>query len=303
MNYLYYPGCSLTSTGKGYGESIKAVFEALGVGLTEIDDWNCCGATAYMAVDECKAFALAARNLALAEVQGKTAETGQPVDVVAPCSACYLVLTKTQRYLETIPEVERVVLGALHAAGLEYNGRVRVRHPIDVLVNDVKPQRISKKVTKPLKGMKVACYYGCQFLRPFATFDDPHNPKTMEQIVSAVGAEPLKWPLRTRCCGASLTGTIHEVGVELSSFILQEAAKRGADAIITACSLCQFNLECYQKEMRDELGKAFRVPVMYFTQLLGMAMGLSEEALGMKRLFVPFARKVPAQEGGQAAHV
>ncbi|MFH0990795.1 MAG: heterodisulfide reductase-related iron-sulfur binding cluster [bacterium] len=179
MKYLYYPGCSLRSTGRAYEESMLAVFEALEIELTELKDWNCCGATAYVSIDEMEAFSLAARNLVLAEQQ----QTNGQTDLVAPSSACFLVLTKTQRYLESYPEVNKEVTAALAKADLHYQGKTKVRHPLDVLMNDYGIDRIAKKVKLPLKGFKVACYYGCQVVRPFKTFDDPYFPTTMDSLV------------------------------------------------------------------------------------------------------------------------
>ncbi|MBI1387835.1 MAG: disulfide reductase [bacterium] len=290
MTYLYYPGCSLKGTGKAYDESLLAVMKKLGVEQQEIDDWNCCGATAYMAVDQDRAYALASRNLALAEAQGRP--NGKPVEVLTPCNACYLVLLKAQKRLEEDALGKRKLAGALESAGLNYEGKVSVRHPLDIFVNELGLDALKEKTVNPLNGLKVACYYGCQIVRPYSTFDDQYDPVAMDQVLEAMGAETLKWPLKTRCCGGSMTGTIPEVGMRLSFIILKEAKKRGADVIATACPLCQFNLECYQNEMREEFGEAVDIPVVYFSQLMGKAMGLSDRELGMQRLFVPFA--VPA---------
>jgi len=307
MKYLYYPGCSLKSTGKAYEESLLRVLAALEVPIAELDDWNCCGATAYMAVDENKAFALAARNLALAEhengEQGAGGAANGAAQVVAPCAACYLVLMKTQRYLETLPAVKRVVGGALREAGLDYQGTARVRHPLDVIVNDVTLARVIARVTRPLAGYRVACYYGCQIVRPFAVFDDMRNPQTLEQLMAALGAETIRWPLATRCCGGSLTGTVHEIGVEMSYNVLKEARRQGANVIATTCPLCQFNLESYQGEMRKQFRDDFAMPVVYFTQLMGLAFGLKPADLGMRKILVPPPAPAAAREGGEPAHV
>ena len=307
MKYLYYPGCSLKSTGKAYEESLLRVLAALEVPIAELDDWNCCGATAYMAVDENKAFALAARNLALAEhengEQGAGGAVNGAAQVVAPCAACYLVLMKTQRYLETLPAVKRVVGGALREAGLDYQGTARVRHPLDVIVNDVTLARVTARVTRPLAGYRVACYYGCQIVRPFAVFDDMRNPQTLEQLMAALGAETIRWPLATRCCGGSLTGTVHEIGVEMSYNVLKEARRQGANVIATTCPLCQFNLESYQGEMRKQFRDDFTMPVVYFTQLMGLAFGLKPADLGMRKILVPPPEPVAARGGGEPAHV
>jgi heterodisulfide reductase subunit B len=297
MKYMYYPGCSLLSTGKPYDESLRAVFRALDVELQEVDDWNCCGATAYVSIDEHQAFALATRNLALAEAQGANGN-GEEVHLLAPCSACYMVLTKSQKYFGVYPEVQRQTTRGLAAAGLTYRGSVKVRHPLDVLVNDVGVKEIAKRVKDPMKGVRVVSYYGCQVVRPFATFDDPFYPTSMDRLMEAVGAVAVDWPLKTRCCGGSLTGTIPDAGLRLNHHLLMEARKREAAVIVTCCPLCQFNVECYQGTIVKKWGADVRVPVMYFTQLIGLALGIPERELGMQRMFVPgrFA-------GKEAAHV
>ena len=277
MKYLYFPGCSLKGTGKAYEESLLAVFRALGVELKEIDDWNCCGATTYMSVDEAKSYALAGRNLAIAE--------REELDVIAPCSACYLGLNKAQKSLQDHPEIRARVTKALAAAGLEYHGKVKVRHPLDVLINDVGLDAIAKRIKSPLKGHKFAPYYGCQIVRPFASFDDQYDPKTMDKLLAAAGAENVTFPLKTRCCGGSLTGTVPEVGLRLAYIILKEAKKRGAEAVVTVCPLCQFNLDGYQDQIARKF-EAVDMPVVYFTQVLGLAMGLSADELGLKRSII-----------------
>ena len=299
MKYLYYPGCSLKSTGRAYEESLLATFEAVGSPLTELEDWNCCGATAYMAVSELKAFALCARNFALAERQNGA----EPPQLVVPCAACYLGLVKAQKYLNDYPKIRDKVDKALAAAKMECQGRTQVRHPLDVLLKDVGQKTLAEKVVKPLKGLKVACYYGCQLVRPYAIFDDAHQPTTMDDLMKTMGAETIDWPLKTRCCGGSLTGTIQDVGLRLSHIILTEAVKRGCDVIATACPLCQFNLECYQKEMSHRFEEEIRVPVVYFTQLMGLAMGVEPKRLGMQRLFVPLDLNSISATKEVAAHV
>jgi len=284
MSYLYFPGCSLKGNGKGYEESILAVNKRLGSEIQELEDWNCCGATAYMAVNELKAFALSARNLVLAERQnGK----GEYADLVAPCAACYLVLNKTQKYLQEYESISNKIHEALDSAGLSYEGRVRVRHPLDIYVNDIGLDKIKAAAKNQLNGLKVACYYGCQIVRPFATFDSRYEPSTMDSIMEALGAETINWPLKTRCCGGSLIGTIQEVGMRLSYILLREAKRCGADIIATACPLCQFNLECYQKKMSKSYNDEVNIPVAYFSQIMGMAFGMNGRELGMHRLFVP----------------
>ena len=209
MKYAYFPGCSLKGLGRAYEESLLPVMQCLGAEVIELDDWNCCGATAYMSVDERKATVLAARNLAMAEKTGSH-------DLLTPCSACYLVLNKAKHNIADFPEIRDAVGYALRSANLTYRGSTVVRHPLDVLVHDVGLDVIKEKVVHPLKGLKVAPYYGCQVVRPYATFDDAWNPTTMDRLLATLGAEVVPFPLKTKCCGGSLTGTVPEAGLRLT---------------------------------------------------------------------------------------
>jgi len=294
MKYSYFPGCSLKGLGRSYEESLLPVMKHLGVELAELDDWNCCGATAYMSVDEGKAAVLAARNLAIAEKAG-------PEDLMTPCSACYLVLNKTQHNIADYPEINDTVRRALGSAKLAYNGTVKVRHPLDMLINDIGLDVIKEKVVRPLKGLKVAPYYGCQVVRPYATFDDAWNPTTMDRLLATLGAEVVPYPLKTKCCGGSLTGTVPEAGLRLTYILLKEAVRRGADVIATVCPLCQFNLDAYQDQIERRWGPA-RIATVYFSQLMGLAFGLAPEQLGLKRNFIPM-KPLPAQQPAQKTTV
>ncbi len=285
MKYAYFPGCSLKGTGKAYEESLVPVMKHLGVELQELDDWNCCGATAYMAVDEGKACAAAARNLAIAEKAGLQ-------QVLAPCSACYLVLNKAQHYMQDYPAMRQTVTRALGTVGLQCRGDMPVRHPLDILINDVGLDAVKQKVTRPLKGLKVAPYYGCQIVRPYATFDDQNNPTTMDRLLEALGATVIKWPLKTKCCGGSLTGTLPEAGLRLSYILLKEAIKRGADVIATVCPLCQFNLDAYHGKIAAKW-EPVKIPTVYFSQLMGLAFGLPADQTVLYRGFIPM-KPLPA---------
>lgn len=282
MKYLYYPGCSLRSTGRGYEESILAVFKALGIELEEIDDWNCCGATNYMAINETRAITITTRNLALAEKQWGNGE----VQIVAPCNACYMGLLKTQNYLDTEPALREKVMNALKAGGLSYEGRIKVRHPLDILINDFGLDKLKAAVKKPLRDMNVVSYYGCQMVRPIASFDDPNDPVCMDQIVMTLGANAVDWSMKLRCCGGAMTSTVPDVGKRLNYLLLKEAKAKKGDVVITACPLCQFNLECFQDKISRKYGEDIKIPVMFFTQLMGMALGIPEKELGIQRLFV-----------------
>jgi heterodisulfide reductase subunit B2 len=278
MKYAYYPGCSLRGTGRAYEESLLAVLRILEVDIEEIDDWNCCGATTYLSVDELTSYALAARNLALASRRSG--------EIIAPCAACYLVLNKTQHYIREYPTIKLVVTRALDTIGLTYQDDIRVRHPLDVLLNDVGLETIAKKVKVPLKGLKVAPYYGCQIVRPYSTFDDQRNPTSMDRLLEACGAKVVHYPLKTRCCGGSQKGTLPEVGLDLIHYLLSGAAANGAEVIATACPLCQFNLDSFQDESGDR-HHPIHIPVVYFTQLLALALGAPAGSFGLQRCLVP----------------
>jgi heterodisulfide reductase subunit B len=275
-SYLYFPGCTMKATGAAYGESVLTLFRLLGLQLDELDDWNCCGATTYMSIDERAAFVLSGRNLSLAHQAG-------PRDLVVPCSACFLILRKTQEYVRQYPALRQEVEGALKQAGLPPMGPVRVRHPLDVLYTDIGVDQIRAKVTRRWQGGKVACYYGCQALRPYAEADQAHNPMRMDQLLQAVGVTTVDYPLKTKCCGGSLTGTIHPVGARLNEILLKESVRKGAQAVATMCPLCQFNLDAYQSEMHESGHEPWDIPVLYFTQILGWALGGDFRALGLQR--------------------
>ncbi|MGB7591784.1 MAG: CoB--CoM heterodisulfide reductase iron-sulfur subunit B family protein [Terriglobia bacterium] len=281
MEYLYYPGCSLESSGKPYDESLTAVFRALGIGLRQLEDWNCCGATMYMSVNEALSLAISARNLALAEQTGFR-------DLIAPCSACYTVLLKTNRFLRESPELRAKVDQLLGQVGLKYSLGVKVRHPLDVLVNDVGVEAIASAAKRSLEGIAFAPYYGCQIVRPERGFDDAEFPLTMDTLFQRLGARAAYFPLKTRCCGGMLMTTFPDVCLQLVKDLVECAAENGAQCLVTTCPLCQVNLEAYQKRVNKMFGTSYHVPVMYFTQLLGVALGCSEKELGLHRNLIPW---------------
>jgi heterodisulfide reductase subunit B2 len=276
--YLYFPGCSLKATGRAYEESLLTLFRLLDLPLEELDDWNCCGATSYMSIHEDSAFVLAGRNLSLAK------STGTP-DLLAPCSACYLVLRKAQDYSQRYPQIRAELDDALNRANLAPLGPdpVHVRHPLEVLYNDVGVARIREKVARKWNGGRIACYYGCQVVRPYDEVDTPINPTRMEELLEAAGIPTVDYGLKTKCCGGSLTGTIEQVGLRLNYLLLREAYRRGAQAIVTICPLCQFNLDAYQAKIRKDAWESLDMPILYLPQVLGWALGGDFRSLGLHR--------------------
>ena len=273
MKYHYYPGCSLEGTAVEYDRATRAVMAALGAELEEIEGWTCCGASAAESTSELLALALPARNLALAE------RCPEPHDLLVPCSACYLNLKQAAEKMRTHAPLRATVASLLQEEGLQLQGRVPVRHLLDVLAVDLGPEAIRARVTRPLSGLRIAPYYGCQCLRPYAVFDDPEVPTSMEPLIRSLGAEVFPWAVGGRCCGASHMNTRPEIGTALVAKILEAA--RGADAIATVCPMCQMNLEAYQHAVSRSRHADLRINVVYLPQLIGSAFGLPAAELGM----------------------
>jgi heterodisulfide reductase subunit B len=271
MRYLYYPGCSLENTALEYNQSTRAVLASAGIDLTELEDWTCCGATAADAVSRLLSVVLPARNLALAE------KRHPGMDILVPCSACYLNLKKVEIKIRSDANLLEEINTVLAQESLTLTGTITVKHLLEVLSKDVGPETFETKVIQPLEGFCVAPYYGCQCLRPYAVFDDPEEPRAMEGLLRAAGAEVFDWNMGPKCCGASHMNTKMEVGLALSGAILTGA--QGADAIATVCPMCQLNLEGYQKKISSLTSAALPISILYLPQLLGLAMGLSEEEL------------------------
>jgi heterodisulfide reductase subunit B len=277
-SYTYFPGCSSEATAVGLDISTRAIAEALGMELTELEDWNCCGSTPYGSLDELESIVVAARNLALAEKLGK--------DMVTPCSSCFVTLNKARVHLMEKPQLKAKVNEALAAANLEYKGKVKVRLLIEALLSDISIETIASKVKNPLKGLKVAPYSGCQEVRPRFGFDNPENPVALDSIVEALGAEVVPYPSKCKCCGGSAVIAEEGLSLELMHGLLDDAAKNGAQCIVTPCPLCQMNLDAYQGKVNGKYNTKYDLPVLFVTQLIGVAIGLKKNQLGLKKNIV-----------------
>jgi len=276
-HYTYYPGCSAEATAIPLGISVPAVAKALDIDLAELEDWNCCGSTPYHSVNKLEAAAMAARNLALAEKTG--------LDLVTPCSNCYVVLASVNENLKELPLFREKVGEALAAGNLEYSGGVKVRHLAEVLYTDITPEGLSSKVTKPLTGLKVGAYYGCQLVRPNG-FDDPDSPHSLDELVTSLGAEAIPWEMKARCCGSSLIMPEPDVALELINKILRNAQEHGAQCLITPCPLCQINLDAYQSQVNSKFKTSYNIPVLFLTQLIGVALGIPAKELALSKNIV-----------------
>lgn len=276
MTLGFYPGCSLKGSSREYAESVLAVAKAFDIHIQEIEDWNCCGATAAHSLNRELSLALPARILSLAEKQGLN-------EIVVPCAACYGRLTSTQYELSKNPELRAKVA---EINGLEYKGTTSVLNVIQMLDKYVIPN-LEGRIVKPF-GHKVACYYGCYLVRPheILNFDREEEPQSMDALMTKAGATPIEWAFKTECCGAGLSISRTSSVGKLSGKIVGDAFDRGAEAIIVACPMCQSNLDMRRKEINSYLGKKIDIPVLYVTQALGLAIGLDRKALGLQRHFV-----------------
>lgn len=260
MEFSYYPGCSLESNAKEYNLSALSVAKTLGMTFTEIDDWVCCGATSAHSTNHLLSYALPAANLALAQNSGR--------DIVVPCASCYSRLKKTDLVLRNDSDKKKELEDIVD---FTYNGQVGVMSLLEAFATKVAPEELKNKLVKPLEGLKVACYYGCLTQRPAEIcFEDHENPSSMDNLMKNIGAIPVNWSYKSECCGASLSLTATGTVKKMTGRILDMANEAGAQAVVTACPLCQMNLEVRRDESQSNL------PVFYFTELLGLALGIPE---------------------------
>ena len=285
--YLFYPGCSMDSAARAYDESLMAILDVLDIELENIQDWNCCGATEYLSIDVLPAYALIGRNLALAANQANGTNT-----LVASCSACYLNLTKADHYMDEQPVLGRKVNEALAAGGLNYQpGALKIRHLLDVIINDIGLEAVRNKVVKPLKGLRIAPYVGCMIPRPDyeKRYSDNEYPTELDRLLKALGAEVIDFPLKTHCCGGHMTQISPSTAFELLRRLISSADQYNADLTVTLCPMCQMNLDGYQGETNNFFDTNYKMPVLFFTQLMGVAFGKDPKKLGFGRELVSAA--------------
>jgi len=276
MNIGYYPGCALHGSSNDYEQSLKASLNALGVNLQELNDWICCGATAAHALNHKLAMALPARNLALAERDGHK-------EIFAPCPLCSMQLLKVRQAVQD-SKIRQELSQIVEA---EVRGEARVLNLIQV-IEQIGLERLQAAVTTPLEAMNAACYYGCLLVRPPAVvnFDDFEQPKSMEAILAVLGAKTVDWNYKTECCGAGMTMADEDTVLELAYKILSNASAHGANCLVVACPMCHVNLDMKQAAVERKYGQRFGLTVYYLSDVVGLALGLSREQLGVDRHFV-----------------
>ncbi|GBC62913.1 CoB--CoM heterodisulfide reductase [Desulfonema ishimotonii] len=279
MEIGYYPGCSLKQSSALYDLQSRRIFAELGVQLTEIEDWNCCGATSAGKLDDFMAVAMPARNIGIAETQGFS-------EVVIPCSACYSRTLVAQKRLEASPLLRAEINENLSR---KLNGGVRISSILEVLIDRISAGELKPKIRHKFRSLKPVCYYGCMQTRfPFdvPVPDDVENPQGMETVLKAVGVRAIDWGYKTACCGASAAVNDPETSFNLMAKIMKEAVARGANCFVTTCPMCQLNLDAHQEKFCQKHGIAERLPVFFITEILGATMGISPEALQVDRHFV-----------------
>ncbi|MBT9171347.1 MAG: 8-methylmenaquinol:fumarate reductase membrane anchor subunit [Actinobacteria bacterium] len=283
IKYAYYPGCSLESLAREYNVSTRLVCQDLDIELVEIPDWNCCGAAPACQVDHMLSSALSARNLALAE--------NLRLNVMAPCPKCFNRLKTVDLEMKDSPDHLTEINNLLEKP---YNKGVQVKSLLQVLYQDVDRELISCRVKIPLEGLRVACYYGCMNARPadINDFQNPEDPTSMEEILAPLGAELVDYPLKTYCCGAAFGLARVDLVLRLANELLEMATLVGADVIAVACPLCQQNLDLRQPQVNARYGTRYNIPILYLTQLMGLAFGHSSKELWLDKHFVKF-RKLP----------
>jgi len=292
MKYAYFPGCSLECSSAAYDVSVRAVADLLGIKLVELDDWNCCGATEYFSQDELTACSVIARNLALVDQQFD--------QLVAPCAACYLNLAKVDNLMSEHAEMNDKINQALAAGGLNYKpGRVKVRHILDVIHTDIGETAIRDKVVKPLTGLRIAPYYGCQVVRPIKGVDSTEYPMKMDELFKWLGAEVVDYPVKAHCCGGHMTQISEPQAFELIRRLLQSAVEYEADLILCMCPMCQLNMDAYQSRVNGFFDLNFKMPIIFFTQLLGVAFGIDPKTLGFGKEIVAASPVLKAKLNGK----
>ncbi len=277
-DYLLYPGCSMEASARAYDLSVRAIAGPLGMNLKEIEDWNCCGATEYLGLSQIPAYSLIARNLAIA-----AKDPSGNRSLVAPCSACYLNLAKADHNMKEKPKLGALVNDALAAGGLNYvPGTLEIRHLLDVIVYDIGLNAVEKLVVQPLAGLRIAPYLGCMVPRPDYShrWSDHDRPVELDMLLKTLGAEVVDYPLRTECCGGHMTQIGPEMGLEMIRRLLYAADKLDTDAMVTICPMCQLNLDGFQGEANRCFNTDYHIPVLFFTQLVGLAFGIEPKELG-----------------------
>ncbi len=280
MKYGYYPGCSLEGISAEYDDSIRSLFKRLDVAIEDLPGWICCGTVAAPSMSRLLGLATPLWNVARAKQAGYD-------QLIAPCSACLYHFKHAAQQVAESPAL-RAEVEAVLALGVPLASPPPTVHPLEILSTDVFESRINQLVQRNLSALKAVCYYGCHISRPAKVmrFDDPENPQSMDRLMKWVGVQVLDWPSKVDCCGAHFSLIKPGIVVDLCSRLFESALEAGAEAIIVGCPMCHANLDTRQDEIAAKLGRPLNMPVLYFSQVLGFALGLSPDMLGFKKHIV-----------------
>lgn len=291
MKYALFPCCSSEHMAAAYTQSARAVMELFNIELTDIPDWNCCGATEYLSINRIAHYALSARNLAIVPPGHN--------QVITSCSLCFSNLRRTDKVMHEHPDINEAVNDALAEGGLHYDpGMLRIRHFLDIFLNDVGVEALRTKVTASLGNLRIAPFYGCLLTRPEGGFDHPEHPTSMDKLLTVLGAKVVDFSMKANCCGGHMPHIKAITAYELLRRILKSAQDSGADAIAVLCPVCQINLDAYQDDVNKHFNAHFNIPVLFFTQIMGLAFGLDPLSLGIGKEIVsadPVLLKISAE--------
>jgi heterodisulfide reductase subunit B len=274
QSYEVFLGCAIPSRFNNYESSMRAVAKELGIELIDFDDASCCGTVVLKSIDETSWLSMSGRNIALAEKRGH--------DIVTPCNGCFGSLKDTDHVLHSHEEQRKMVNETLKPLGLQYTGKVRIRHFVEILYE--MREEIEKKIVRRLDGLRVAFHPGCHLIRPsnVAGFDDPELPRKVDELIELTGAKSVNWDLKLRCCGSPLLISSESVAVQILTEKMKSANGAGANCVVTNCPACHTQFDIQQIGLKDESGKSLELPALFVTQVLGAAMGIDPEPLGFE---------------------
>ena len=282
MKYTLYLGCTVQSEQFGFEASVRETLPRLGVELEDKKGASCCGFPALSSISKVGWHYLSARNLAIAEKMGN--------DFLPLCNGCHLSFVETMHYLEADPELKNLINSHLEKEGLRYEGKVKVVHLLEVLHDRVGTKKISGELVKPLKGLKLASHPGCHAIRPsdIQKVDDPEDPRKLDNLIKALGAETFDYPEKIDCCGSQLAVTSGRTTLKIAGDKLKAVKSYGFDGLVTTCPFCFKMYDGRQRAIKGALkDNTLDLPVFYYTQLLGLALGSSPERLGLRMNMSP----------------
>jgi len=277
MKYAFFLGCTIPARAVNYEVSTRKIAPKLGIELVDIPDFTCCGFP-VKSVDSFTTLVLAAKNIAIAEEKG--------LDIVTLCNGCVVTLAEADHELKHNEELKKKVNKQLKKIGREYKGTIQVKHLARVLYEDVGIEKIKQEVTFPLDDFKLAAHYGCHYFKPslvYGRFDDPEFPNSLDELIEATGAPSINYETKTECCGGGILGISEDIALQMARVKLDDLKIENADALISICPFCSVMYDANQKSVEKKFETEYGIPVLYYTQILGLALGIPADELEFKR--------------------